>query len=137
MEGYPEASGERDPLVIWKGDVMKATRLYTGPDGESHFEDMDIDLKTFSEGEKRSEMMKSGGILFRETVGTLDQQWHNAPARQFVITLRGRGEIQIGDGTTRQFGPGDIMLAEDLTGRGHITRGVGDEPRVSIFVTLE
>jgi len=115
---------------------MKATRLYTGADGESHFEDIDIDLKAHGPGERRSELMKSGGILFRETQGTLDQAWHNAPARQFVITLRGKGEIEIGDGTKRVFGPGDIMLAEDLTGRGHITRGVGVEPRVSIFVTL-
>ena len=102
---------------------MKATRLYTGADGESHFEDIDIDLKAYGAAERRSDMMKANGILFRETEGALDQQYHNAPCRQFVITLRGRGEIVVGDGTTRQFGPGDIMLAEDVTGRGHITRG--------------
>ena len=115
---------------------MKATRLYTGADGESHFEDIGIDLKTFGVGEKRSDQIKSGSILFRETEGTLDQEWHHPPARQFVITLRGRGEVEVGDGTKRVFGPGDVMLAEDLTGRGHITRGVGKTPRVSIFVTL-
>ena len=115
---------------------MKATRLYTGIDGESHFEDIDIDLKSFGVGERRSDLIKAGGILFRETEGTLDQEWHHPPARQFVITLRGKGEIEVGDGTKRVFGPGDVMLAEDLTGRGHITRGVGKEKRVSIFVTL-
>ncbi len=116
---------------------MKATRLYTGKDGESHFEDIDIDIKPYDAGERRSGMMPATGILFRETVGSLDQQWHNAPRRQYVITLRGRGEIEVGDGSRRQFGPGDIMLAEDVTGRGHITRGIGKEPRVSIFVALE
>jgi quercetin dioxygenase-like cupin family protein len=115
---------------------MKATRLYTGKDGQSHFEDIDINLDAFGSGELRSEVMKTGTILFRQTEGWLDQGWHNAPARQFVITLRGKGEIEIGDGTRRVFGPGDILLAEDLTGRGHVTRGVGSEPRVSIFVTL-
>lgn len=116
---------------------MKATRLYTGKDGQSHFEDFDVDLEGFGPNEIRSKVMKAGGILFRQTEGTLDQEWHNAPARQFVITLKGRGEIEVGDGTKRVFGPGDVMLAEDVTGRGHITRGVGREPRLSIFVTLE
>jgi hypothetical protein len=115
---------------------MKAVRLFTGADGESHFEDIDIELKTYGIGERRSDMINTGSILFRETEGGLDQQWHNAPCRQFVITLRGRGEIVVGDGTTRQFGPGDVMLAEDVTGRGHITRGFGGQTRLSIFVTL-
>ncbi len=116
---------------------MKAVRLYTGPDGESHFQDIEIDLREFDAGERRSQMIKATGILFRETQGSIDQTFHNAPRRQYVITLRGWGEIEVGDGTKRRFGPGDIMLAEDTTGRGHITRGVGDEPRVSIFVALE
>ncbi|GAF92940.1 unnamed protein product, partial [marine sediment metagenome] len=56
---------------------------------------------------------------------------------QFVVTLAGEGEIIVGDGTSRRFGPGDIMLAEDITGQGHITRAVGKRPRISIFVTLD
>ncbi|OGO36961.1 MAG: hypothetical protein A2147_09805 [Chloroflexi bacterium RBG_16_57_8] len=116
---------------------MKATRLYTGTDGESHFEDIDIPLTQGDPGELRSEKFNAAGIIFRETAGSFDLNWHNAPARQYVFTLRGRAEITVGDGTRRQFGPGDIMLAEDLTGRGHVTRGVGTETRVSIFVTLD
>jgi len=116
---------------------MKATRLYTGPDGESHFQDIDIPLKLASPGEMQSELVKTNGIIFRETTGSFNQDFHNAPRRQYVITLAGQAEIQIGDGTKRRFGPGDIMLAEDVTGHGHITRGVGNKPRISIFVTLE
>jgi len=116
---------------------LKATRLFTGPDGESHFEDIDIKLDPFDEGELRSGLIPATGILFRETKGSIDQTFHNAPRRQYVITLRGKGEIEVGDGTKRQFGPGDVMLAEDVTGRGHITRGVGRETRVSIFIPLK
>jgi hypothetical protein len=32
---------------------------------------------------------------------------------------------------------GDVVLAEDLTGRGHVTRVVGDRPRVYAIVPLE
>jgi quercetin dioxygenase-like cupin family protein len=116
---------------------MKATRLYTGPDGESHFEDIEIPLRPGDPGEMRTDKLKATGIVLRETAQTFDLSWHNAPARQWVLTLRGRAEITVGDGTKRQFGPGDIMLAEDLTGRGHVTRGIGPETRVSVFVTLD
>ena len=116
---------------------MIITHLYTGPDGESHFEDIDIPLKELDSAENRSEPIKTTGIIFRETSGSFDLDYHNAPQRQFVITLKGEAEIIVGDGTSRQFGPGAIMLAEDVTGRGHITRAVNNQPRVSIFVTLD
>jgi hypothetical protein len=51
-------------------------------------------------------------------------------------SLTGAVDIEIGDGTVRRLGPGDILIAEDLTGQGHGTREVGPEPRVSIFVPL-
>jgi hypothetical protein len=54
-----------------------------------------------------------------------------------VITLSGEAEIEIGDGTVRRFGPGDVMLAEDTTGRGHVTRVVGDEPRLYVSVPID
>ncbi len=116
---------------------MRITRLYTGNDGESHFEDMDIPFKDFDAGEKRSDTVKATGIIFRETAADFNYEWHHAPCRQFVITLQGQAEIMVGDGTKRLFGPGDIMLAEDLTGHGHITRAINNQPRISIFVTLE
>jgi hypothetical protein len=45
-------------------------------------------------------------------------------------------EVEVGDGTKRRFGSGDVLVAEDLTGKGHITRGVGQQPRVSLAVPL-
>jgi hypothetical protein len=116
---------------------MKIARLYTGPDGESHFEDLDIALEDTDGLDIRSELMKATGILFRETGADYDEDFHNAPRRQFVITLKGQVEIVLGDGTTRRFGPGDVVLAEDTTGRGHISRAVNNQPRTSVFVTLD
>jgi len=80
---------------------------------------------------------KATGIIFRETSGDYYVDWHNAPQRQYVITLEGEVEIVTGDGTIRRFGPGDVMLAEDTTGRGHISRAVNNQSRRSIFVTLD
>ncbi len=115
----------------------KVTRLYTGSDGESHFEDIDVPLENTGGVGRRSELMKATGIFFRETGGDYNLDWHNAPRRQFVITLEGEVEIVIGDGTKRQFGPGDVFLAEDTTGRGHITRVVNNQPRTLVVATLD
>ena len=116
---------------------MRIARLYAGSDGKSHFEDIDIPLVDDEAGEQRSEFIEATGIILRETSSEFSIDFHNAPRRQFVITLAGEGEIIVGDGTSRRFGPGDIMLAEDITGQGHITRAVGKRPRISIFVTLD
>ena len=62
--------------------------------------------------------------------------WHVAPRRQLVITLSGRGEIEVTGGKKISVGPGNIELAEDLTGKGHITRVVGNEDRVTIQLPL-
>ena len=52
------------------------------------------------------------------------------------MTLSGAAEIGIGDGAVKRFGPGDAMLADDLTGKGHTTRVVGNQPRISVTVPL-
>ena len=62
--------------------------------------------------------------------------WHNAPRRQFVITLAGESEVEIGDGTKIRLYPGHILLAEDTEGQGHISRAVGSEDRLSVFLPL-
>lgn len=116
---------------------MKYTRLYSGDDGESHFEDLEMPLAPAGEFSRVSGLQKATGILFRETTGGYFIDWHNAPRRQYVIVLDGRVEIEVGDGARRRFGPGDVFLAEDTTGRGHISRAVDDQPRRSIFVPLE
>lgn len=116
---------------------MRITRIYTGSDGESHFEDVDLDLADRGRVGRISEPLEATSILFRETDGDYDLDWHTAPRRQFVINLDGEVELEVGDGTRRRLGPGEILLAEDTTGRGHISRAVSGKARRSLFVTLD
>ena len=76
------------------------------------------------------------GIQFRRTPPGSFLEWHRAPRRQYVITLEGQVEIGLGDGSKRIFNPGDVLLADDLTGRGHTTGVAGDKTRVSIAIPL-
>lgn len=114
---------------------MKIVRLFTGPDKESHFEDLNIQLNLDARV-AASVLQPAQGIVFRRAPATYFSDFHPVPKRQYVITLSGQVEIEVGDGTVRRFGPGDVMLAEDTTGRGHITRVVGGQPRDYVFIRL-
>ena len=113
---------------------MKVVRVYTGDDNRSHFEE--IDLPFAADGETTPPIPNTGVVFRRRSLGfVLD--WHPAPRHQWVINLEGESEIEVGDGTIRRLGPGDALLAEDLTGQGHILRGVGDVPLVTLSIPLE
>src|SRR6266498_1602685 len=94
---------------------MAIIRIYTGPDGKSHFEDVEPRLEPLGDESERAELIPGSGIVIRRFAPARSNPWHHAPGRAAVFTLCG---------------------AEDLTGQGHVTREVGPEPRISIFVPL-
>ena len=115
---------------------MAIIRVYTGPDGKSHFEDVEPRFKSLGDQSESAELIPGSGIVVRRFEPKRTNPRHHAPGRYAVFTLSGAVDIEIGDGTVRRLGPGDILIAEDLTGQGHATREVGPEPRVSVFVPL-
>ena len=114
---------------------MKFARMFTGEDGRTHFEELQepFDL---SNDAQRTETLNSNGIQFVYQPPGFVIDMHPAPRRQYVITLEGQAEIVLSDGASRIFGPGDALLAEDTTGEGHITRIVGNIPRISAQIHL-
>jgi hypothetical protein len=111
--------------------MKKTHRLYTGADGRSHVEPIDI--------EKKADWLKglpTTQISFRIWPKGEFLDWHPAPRRQFVIILSGQLEIGCGDGTKQVFGPGDARLVEDTTGKGHTTRVLGNEPCLTATIPL-
>lgn len=115
---------------------MKITRIYTGQDGESHFEDMDIPLAPGGFAGLISEPVATKSVIFRETGPDYNLDFHRAPRRQYVVNLTGSVELEVGSGEKRVLGPGSILLAEDTTGRGHKSRAVNNEPRQCLFIAL-
>ena len=115
---------------------MKYFRIYAGPDGESHFEDVEVEMAAGGGQSELSTMIPATGVIFRRSSADQYIDWHPAPRRQFVVTLAGEAEIEASDGEVRHIGPGTVMLAEDTTGKGHITRGVGTAERLSLFIPL-
>jgi hypothetical protein len=100
---------------------IKVPRLYSGSDEESHWDEIEIAMERA--GQAATSVLQTGdGIAFVHVEGDARIDWHTAPRRQFVITLGGTVEYETGDGSKRLFGPGDVFLADDLTGRGHAAR---------------
>jgi len=129
------ARTDRDVVIAQTRKPVTMTRLYTGQDGQTHAEEIEVKLAGDPLNQV-SEMYKATGAeIHRAPVGRIND-WHVAPRRQLVITLSGRGEIEVAGGKKIPVGPGNIELAEDLTGKGHITKVVGNEDRVTIQIPL-
>ncbi|CAA9588096.1 MAG: hypothetical protein AVDCRST_MAG18-4288 [uncultured Thermomicrobiales bacterium] len=115
---------------------MRYFRIYADADGETHFEDLDVALSPSPSGSDLSALYPAAGVIFRRSPADQFIDWHPAPRRQFVVTLAGEAEVEASDGEVRAIGPGTVMLAEDTTGKGHITRGVGTSERLSLFIPV-
>jgi quercetin dioxygenase-like cupin family protein len=115
----------------------RLTRIYSGPDGQSHAEDIDVKFGAPDAlGLAQSEAQKASSTNFVRFAPNFVEDWHHAHARRYVITLSGKGEIDLSDGHKVTLEPGHILLTDDLTGKGHIARAVTAD-WTAAFVQLE
>ena len=106
---------------------MRITRIYTGDDGRSHFEELEIPTTDVGRGVDTG-VIPTDGVILRDRRGIrpMDMDFHNAPRRQLVINIGGSVEVETGDGTVRVITPGEVLFADDVTGEGHKTRSGAD-----------
>ena len=116
---------------------MRIHNLYTDANGESHFRDIEVEWVEERRGSKLSERLPATGIIFRQSQAEYDLDWHPAPRRQYIINLDAGVEITASDGERRVIGAGEVLLVEDTTGKGHLSKAVGGKVRHSIFVPIE
>jgi quercetin dioxygenase-like cupin family protein len=120
--------------------MAKIWRVYSGSDGQSHLAEVQLAMMPFVDVEgahgESAPTQKVSGLTFRVSPPGYVLDWHCAPRRQYSISLQGEAEIEVGDGSKVRVGPGDVVLAEDLTGQGHVTRVVGPTPRFYAVVPL-
>lgn len=119
--------------------IKSYTRIISTDDGASAFEDGELPLGEVPVGDDVPAMLVGAlgdvnGVAYCrfEAFGS---EAHPASDPQWVIVLRGRIEVEVSDGTTRQFAAGDLVLARDTTGSGHITRVVSDETVEALGIT--
>lgn len=120
--------------------TVRITWFHATPDGGSVFEDLDVALpreRADPEGHilAGSNFYASPSVQLAELPAGLDQTWHTAPRRQIVTILSGEVEVTTTDDVTRRFGPGQLFLADDMGGKGHLTRTV-DGPAQVLFAPM-
>jgi len=117
---------------------MRYTRIYSGPDGESHFEDLDIELHEAAYAPPAppflvSEPSPATALAWTTIPKGWASTWHTTPRLQWWLQLAGEVEVSTSDGETRRLGAGSMVRLEDVTGRGHTTRVSGDEDVVAVY----
>jgi hypothetical protein len=118
-------------------------RIYAGPDGRSHFEDVPVELSELpTRPVWTSEPIPATEFAFSYSDAGLEYRTEQRPTsfRHLVIVLQGGVELEASDGEVRWFGPGSphgqIVLLDDVEGDGHINRGVVPDPRTTVMITL-
>ena len=116
--------------------MIQITRIYSDNDGESHFEEMNIQLNDNGEIGFLSGKIPVKELIFRKVKSDYDYDFHNTPQKQYILLLDGEIEIETSLGEKRTFTGGTILLLEDTEGKGHKTRNIQNMERRSIFITI-
>jgi hypothetical protein len=116
--------------------MIRCIRIWTDEDGNSRFEEGMIDMPKGERGDVLSDTFPVASISFRETEAGGAFEWHDAPTRQFVITLSGTLDFQTRSGAHFILRSGDILIAEDTTGSGHSWKLIDDQPWRRAYVIL-
>lgn len=124
---------------------MKYTRIYADADGESHFEDVDVQLQEVDFAPPAPPLSLSsfkpatqyGFVVFSaDRYSDWHDSWHPTPQRQLFFVVSGIGEVEVSDGEVRRFGPGSVVLLEDTTGKGHRNKAGSSDDVLTAVVQL-
>ncbi len=116
--------------------IKRYTRIVATHDGGSAFEDAELHLDE-QPGMFVGDLGTQSAAFVRFARADSFADAHPAAWAQWVIVLRGTIEVQVTDGSSRQFRPGDLLLATDTSGRGHITRTIGNEPIEALGIPIQ
>ena len=116
--------------------LLQVVHVFSDADGVSHITEKQIPL--FEPAAARlTHLTKVKSVAFRILPVGFFNDWHTTPNWQYIIILSGIVEVGVADGQIRQTGPGCVTLHEDMEGKGHTTRVVGDSPAIVAFIPIE
>ena len=117
-------------------------RVFSDSAGCSHFEAKTIELAAQNYAPPApplniSPLQTAKHSLFLELPAGWYGDWHPTPVRQWMVLISGVCEVEAGDGQRVTCRAGDVVMLDDLTGKGHRTEVVGDQPVRIAAVHLE
>ena len=120
--------------------ALACSVLYTGTDGITHFTQDALNWARLYPGEPEgphaTPWREATGIGFLHLPVGRRSPWHPAPGKRFVMVLRGTMEVVAGDGESRVFDAGDVLLVTDVDGQGHRTNAIGDHAVLAAWVPV-
>lgn len=120
---------------------MQYERIFSDATGDTHFATVEVamhwaDFAPPAPPVQLAEFTPAARFTFVAVPARWEGDWHPTPRRQWFIMLAGSWEVVVSDGEVRRFEPGTVVLVEDTTGKGHITRIVGDDEARAAVVQL-
>ncbi|UCC17337.1 MAG: hypothetical protein JSU58_01995, partial [Dehalococcoidales bacterium] len=105
---------------------MKYIRIYADDAGESHFEDIEVELIPVNFAPPAPPLNLSSFIpatqfAFCSFPSGWRGDWHPVPQRLIFFILSGETTVRVSDDEVRTFRVGDAILGEDTTGKGHVS----------------
>ena len=125
-----KAQEPAEPMAV--AEPLSYSVVYSDSLGLSHFADRQVDFELVEYAPPAppisvSEVTEADGLVYISSPAGWFGDWHPAPRRQMIFCLSGTMEVEVSDGEILRFGPGAVILVEDTSGQGHITRVVGEE----------
>jgi hypothetical protein len=128
--GRGVAAPTHTPVII--------TRIFTGADAQTHAEQTETEFTMNAiYGREQSGSVKASSTYFVRFPPGFTQDWHPASERRYLVTLSGKGEIELATGQKIPLEPGRVLRAEDLSGKGHITRTVSKTDWTVMYVQID
>lgn len=115
---------------------MNITRIFSDEKGETHFENLEIPLVDQGNIGFLSETLEVKQLQFRQVSADYDYDFHCAPQKQYIVLLDGGVEIETSLSEKRKFQTGEILLVEDVMGKGHKTKNLEPKERKSLFIYI-
>ena len=121
--------------------MVSFMRIYADAQGESHFEDVEIpfeaaDFVPPAPPVLLSPPQSAAEFSIERVPPGWYGDWHPVPRRLLAVYLSGAGEMVASDGEVRELVPGTVLLAEDITGKGHMSRVTGSEDMHVLILML-
>jgi quercetin dioxygenase-like cupin family protein len=128
-------------LSTVKRVMVSVIRIWADEEGESHLEDVDLEFAEQDFVPPAPPVLiappqAATGYVFARVAAGWHGDWHPSPHRELVVYVSGEGMIEASDGESRSLTPGTILLAEDTTGKGHVTKVTGPDEAFVVVVIL-
>jgi hypothetical protein len=133
-DGSPNGTQTQHMLRFW--------RLYEDDAGVSHFKEgaapfAPIAIPGLDDPPLALTFAGGSGTAFLRLAPRQVEDWHPSPRKTLLVVIKGASRVTAGDGTVKEFHPGDVVLMEDMMGKGHITEPAGDGEHIALIIPIE